>query len=134
MDILEGVAREKVESLPFVDEIEVYLGYPTMLKDELELPINIGEMLYFACSGITQQDLSKAKILVNSQLNNKLNLSKFLITRDKWVEALKTQYPKQIAILNRGKEAALDVDDPDYKVIGKFYNEGLIKLTLEAIS
>jgi hypothetical protein len=69
MKTLEGIAREKVISLPFVDEVEVYLGYPTMLKDRLELPINIGEMLYFHCSGITQNDLNIAEEIVKDQLS-----------------------------------------------------------------
>jgi hypothetical protein len=108
MRILEEIAGEKVKSLPFVDEIEVYLGYPTMLKDQLELPINIGEMLYFACSSIKQGDLSTAEEIVNQQLNNQESLIAFLLTQDKWNEALKKNFPEELQTLLQQRDTAVE--------------------------
>jgi hypothetical protein len=51
---LEQIAREKVKTLRFVDEIEVYLAYPVKLKERLDLQIDVKDMLYFGCSGVTE--------------------------------------------------------------------------------
>jgi hypothetical protein len=39
LEQLEQIAREKVKTLPFIDEIEVFLAYPIKLKERLNLPI-----------------------------------------------------------------------------------------------
>jgi hypothetical protein len=96
LDLLEGLSREKVSSLRFVDEIEVYLGYPVMLKDRLSLPINIEEMLYFYCSYITADDLDIAEEYVNSHLNNEEAFHEFLIGHDVWRDALETFYESKM--------------------------------------
>jgi uncharacterized protein YjbI with pentapeptide repeats len=139
MNTLENIAREKVTSLPFVDEIEVYLGYPTMLKDRLELPINIGEMLYFRCSGITQGDLNRAEELVKDQLGNREELVKFLAGHDKWVEALRKNNLEEMKMLeevrDKAKESYLDgeLDLKGYQDYEKDYNKGINSLTIKKL-
>jgi hypothetical protein len=133
METLEGIAGEKVKSLPLVDEVEVYLGYPTMLKDRLELPINIGEMLYFHCSRITEDDLDAAEEIVNDQLNNQDSLKDFLISQDKWIEALEKNYPQEMEELEKAKELAMDGEDPDYVGIDVAYKQGVLDLTSKAV-
>jgi hypothetical protein len=62
-EILEEIARAKVATLRFVDEIEVHLGFQIVLKNlhpELELPFDVGNMQFFACSRITPEDLENA--------------------------------------------------------------------------
>ena len=136
MKTLEEIAQEKVKSLPFVDEIEVYLGYPTMLKDRLNLPINIGNMLYFRWSGITQNDLDRAEEVVNSQLVNEEALREFLITQEKWVEALERNYSEETALLKQKRDKDLDksTTTKDDIAAGKAYEQGIIDLSKKALS
>ncbi len=65
---LEKIAGNKSRSLHFVDEIEVYLAYPVMLKERLQLPIVIDTMLYFRCSSVTEADLQAAEELIRGGL------------------------------------------------------------------
>ena len=60
VQMLEVIARNKVPTLPFFDEIEVYLAYPVQLKQTLGLEIDVEEMLYFTCSALKEQDLDEA--------------------------------------------------------------------------
>jgi hypothetical protein len=73
LSILELAARQKVASMKkgCIDEIEVYLAYPTKLKKKLDIPINISEMLYYDISGVTQQDLDIAEEMVLAARANK---------------------------------------------------------------
>lgn len=89
MELLEECARQKVQSVPSeVDELEVYLGYPIALKQELNLPISQETMLYFRCSLLTREDLATAKDFVMSHLNDRDACLTFLVTHDTWKRAL----------------------------------------------
>jgi hypothetical protein len=131
MKILEDVAREKVKKLPLVDEVEVYLGYPTMLKEALQLPINIEEMLYFRCSKITKKDLGIAKELVESCLSNLSSLSEFLVTESKWIEALELNHPQKMRELTQAKDEALEKSETNEQdiIVGEVYKQGVVELT-----
>ncbi len=67
---LEKIAGNKARSLHFVDEVEVYLAYPVMLKERLQLPIVIDTMLYFRCSSVTEADLQAAEEVIRGGLSN----------------------------------------------------------------
>lgn len=69
LEQLEQIAREKVNTLRFVDEIEVYLGFQTQLRIPLELVGTTKEMRFFGISGITEYDLSEAEIRVKTAEN-----------------------------------------------------------------
>jgi hypothetical protein len=97
MSLLEHVARQKIPTLRFVDEIEVYLAYPLKLKEVLQLPINVNEMLFFHCSALTEKDLIEAKDFVLSHLDNQEIVNDFLISQHAWKEALKKKYPQAVA-------------------------------------
>jgi hypothetical protein len=68
LEQLEQIAREKVKIQRFDDEIEVFLAYPVKLKERLNLPIDVDEMLYFDCSGVTEQDLDNAATSIEEML------------------------------------------------------------------
>ncbi len=70
LEILEQIAREKVKTLYFVDEIEVYLGYQNKLKQPLELTSVTAEMRFFGVSGVTESDLQSAEIQVKTAENS----------------------------------------------------------------
>ncbi|MCP3476566.1 hypothetical protein NLM33_40945 [Bradyrhizobium sp. CCGUVB1N3] len=64
---LEGIAREKVNSLRFVDEIEVYLAYQVKLREKLELRHIAPDMRFFGVSWVTDYDLSMAETRVREE-------------------------------------------------------------------
>nr|WP_096968596.1 NEL-type E3 ubiquitin ligase domain-containing protein [Escherichia coli] len=67
LDVLEDIAREKVRTLHFVDEIEVYLAFQTMLAEKLQLSTAVREMRFYGVSGVTENDLSRAVGLISSR-------------------------------------------------------------------
>ncbi|EDW7375007.1 leucine-rich repeat domain-containing protein [Salmonella enterica] len=70
LEILEQIAREKVRTLAFVDEIEVCLGYQNKLKEPLELTSVTAEMRFFDVSGVTVSDLQAAELQVKTAENS----------------------------------------------------------------
>lgn len=70
LEKLEQIAREKVKTLRFVDEIEVYLGYQNKLKEPLELTSVAAEMRFFGVSYITESDLQAAEMQVKTAENS----------------------------------------------------------------
>ncbi|MBS0650293.1 MAG: hypothetical protein JSR93_03930 [Verrucomicrobia bacterium] len=97
IQLLEEIARDKTEVLPFFDEIEVYLGYPIKLREKLRLEIDVEDMLYFRCSALTDQDLESAVQSVQSKQQNDEEKCAFLVQRDDWKKALEAAYPEQYA-------------------------------------
>jgi len=144
MDMLEEAARNKIPSLRFFDEVEVYLGYPVMLKDRLKLPIDIKEMLYFRCSALTEKDLNDAASMIEGKLADKAAFSSFLIKRSDWVDALKTKYSVDYKALEDKRELESNVIEdrslePDayneaMKKVEADFNNGLNKLTATAMA
>lgn len=61
LDKLEEIARKKVESLNFFDEVEVYLAYQVKLRDALSLPLDTRDMRHFAVSWVTPEELKNAE-------------------------------------------------------------------------
>lgn len=96
LDRLQEIARQKIESLRFVDEIEVYLGYPVKLRERLDLQIDVENMLYFACSGITPEDLNVAENRIQQMLMSPDAKANILIQREDWISSLTIKYPKQV--------------------------------------
>jgi hypothetical protein len=66
LDALDRIAREKVESLHFVDEIEVYLAYQVKLRERLDLQLVAPDMRYFGVSHVTEDDLDAAEARVRT--------------------------------------------------------------------
>jgi hypothetical protein len=133
--LLEDIARQKVKTLPLVDELEVYLAYPTMLREKLQLPIPIEEMLHFAYSEVTQADLNEAYEVVNKSLENKSLLSNFLISEDKWIEALEHNFSDKIRDLKNLKDSDVEkaIEPKEYIAIETSYKKELNKITIKAL-
>ncbi|EFP73869.1 T3SS effector E3 ubiquitin-protein ligase IpaH9.8 [Shigella dysenteriae] len=70
LEILEDIARDKVRTLHFVDEIEVYLAFQTMLAEKLQLSTAVKEMRFYGVSGVTANDLRTAEATVRSREEN----------------------------------------------------------------
>lgn len=132
LDLLEKCARKKVETLPGVDEIETYLAYPIHLKEALDIPIVQEGMLYFRCSGVTEQDLQEAKNFVLEHRNNKEKQLQFLLSQEKWMEALRINYPEKMEQMEAERQhlASQDnLDGEDYSKIQEAYNAKLLDLS-----
>jgi hypothetical protein len=109
IELLEHCAREKVKTLRFVDEIEVYLGYPIKLKERLRLSIDLSDMLYFACSGITEADLEAAHAYVTSSMTPDTLVDR-LTKDDRWKKALQREKPAEMAALASSYEETGDFE------------------------
>ena len=79
LDALEKIAREKVKTLQFHDEIEVYLAFQVKLQDTLQLPLDTPDMRFFDVSWVTKDDLTRAvhqvKTLEKKEFCNYLSTS-----------------------------------------------------------
>jgi hypothetical protein len=124
MRLLEEYARQIVPTLSFFDEIEVYLGLPIKLKEPLQLPLITDQMLYFQCSNLTEQHLRDAETYVRAYTQNEEACTDFLITQDRWLEALKKRFPEEYTQINQ-----------QYERDGKFVprNDSLKELTLRVL-
>ena len=132
LDRLEEVAREKVQTLPSVDEIEVYLGYPVKLRERLNLQIDVEDMLYFACSGITEADLDNAASYIEQQVLTLEAKANILAQREDWVEALRQNSPEVVEEYETQRRASLessDYSDIDMHIIQERYMSNLASLT-----
>lgn len=107
LETLAQIARDKVSTLRFVDEIEVYLGYQNKLKELLGLTTVTKEMRFFGVSHITESDLQVAELQVKTAENS---LFREWILR--WAplrSVLERAYPKDWETLNEKKIS--DYDD-----------------------
>ncbi|MCP5492761.1 MAG: hypothetical protein H7A40_06960 [Chlamydiales bacterium] len=129
MGLLENIAAEKIEILRFVDDVEVYLAYFVKLKELLNLPLDISEMVHYGISGVTKEDLSIAESQVRADWNNKDKFYAFLITQPKWEEALKARYSNDMEQLDEQRYKALE----NALAAETIWREGLLKLTKKAL-
>ena len=63
---MADIARKKADTLRFVDEIEVHLGYLVALSAKFQLPVQMKTMLYPKCSEITRRDLDEAVVRLDN--------------------------------------------------------------------
>lgn len=131
---LEEFARNKIKALPLVDEIEVYLAYPIKLKEVLEIPITMNEMLYFSCSELTEEDLTLAEKSVVDTLSDKKKTCTFLTSQKRWEEALDSLGLLENLKRVREENAERAMTDEQYLTIQADYQKGLEELTLEKLS
>ena len=124
MNLLEQCAENKIPALKMFDEIEVFLGYPIMLRERLNLQINTKEMLFFKSSALTEQDLNEAATFVEKTVHDDDKRCAFLINQPKWIKALEARFPKEMAALLEARD-----NNEDYDQGPKDYEAGLIALT-----
>ncbi|WP_174995745.1 NEL-type E3 ubiquitin ligase domain-containing protein [Pandoraea horticolens] len=87
LDALEKIARKKAQTLPLVDEIEVYLAYQVQLRDRLKLPTDIADMRFFHVSGVVPKDLRDAEQEVRAQESAEFP-QYFLVEWEPWQQVL----------------------------------------------
>ena len=137
MQMLEQIARDKVNTLRFYDEIEIYLGYPILLRERLKMPIDVEGMLYDdfvrRTGALTQKDLDEAAKHVQEQQNDDEKKCRFLIGQDKWIESLRANYSEKFVEIDKEIAAEEDKEDCDYIKLGQMREEKLISLTVWAL-
>ncbi|HBA9513583.1 TPA: E3 ubiquitin--protein ligase, partial [Escherichia coli] len=92
LEKLEQIARNKVNTLHFVDEIEVYLGYQNKLKEALELGSVTEAMRFFDVSCITESDLQDAEVQVKTAENSQFR--EWILEWTPLHSVLKRSYPE----------------------------------------
>jgi Leucine-rich repeat (LRR) protein len=134
LDKLEEIAREKTESLRFVDEIEVYLAYQVKLLKILNLPLDTPDMRYFSVSWVTEDDLKNAENSVNASENagfihylstdwqpwqsvlKRLHRSEYEGAQEKLIDAMEDEFTTRLNA--RLKEIGLENDDDAWRIAG----------------
>lgn len=133
LELLHEIARQKISSMRFVDEIEVYLGYPIKLREELNLPLEVNEMLYFRFSSLTPEDLEIAKSTVLTTLNNEEEHLNFLISQPKWIDTLKVNYKEQYRAIEKKRTRASEVTNCNWIEINSVYEQEAKNLTKQVL-
>ncbi|QZA58427.1 leucine-rich repeat domain-containing protein [Candidatus Rhabdochlamydia porcellionis] len=142
INMLEAIAENKISVLRSeaedpdqeVDEVEIYLGYLIKLKEDLNLPVNMQNMLFFDCSQLTPDDLQEAKAFVLSQQSHQKAYFAFLNLHDKWIAALSTHYKEEYQSIVDARENSASLENPDYIAIEENFNKQLEALTEKALS
>lgn len=104
LDQLNRIATEHYSSLLNIggvvpDELEINLAYRIGLAKALELPGQPQNMLFSVIAGVTQANISKAKIEI--ELVEKTSaLVDFVCTRDYWIEHLKSTNKTEFSSLS----------------------------------
>jgi hypothetical protein len=97
LDIVQDHARQKVNSLTWVDEIEVFLAYESGLREALKLPVSAEHMLHAICAKVTQADLDKARDAAEAAANDPDKVTAYLQDSPTWQHYLRRQEAKQWA-------------------------------------
>ncbi|HEX8596635.1 MAG TPA: NEL-type E3 ubiquitin ligase domain-containing protein [Pseudomonas sp.] len=104
LDELERIALEdfnaRVTANPRLDQVEVRLIYPTMLRDELDLPGQAHTMLFDSISGVTQDMLDRARDRVLARESTPEFFAS-MIAREDWVTFLQLYYPQRFEAVNQ---------------------------------
>lgn len=108
LHLLELIAREKVPTLAYVDEIEVFLAYQVKLRGALALPTDATEMRYFGVSGVTEADLKAAKERVLRE--EEKDFPKYLANSGPVQALLERRWPEEFAA---ARDQLTDSMDPD---------------------
>lgn len=73
LERLEEIARERLSGLKFKEELEVYLGFQTALREALKLTVLTPKMQFFGCAQITKEELAWAESSVKKTENNEFS-------------------------------------------------------------
>lgn len=130
LEQLQTIAREKVDTLHFVDPIEVHLGYLVQLSTQFGLPVQMQSMLYPRCTQLSDADVKQASQRLNTDENNN-GLVAYLANFSPVDSYLQRAYPEEYAAMPTSianqvaakksaiqeQLAALESGSPDYAEI-----------------
>ena len=136
LELLEEIATDKIKTLGAVDEVEVHLGFLCRLKEDLKLPINLENMLYFDISYIKEEDLENAKTKVEEKLKLEKAIPDFLVKNPTWHNTLIALKAEEMKEIENEAERAYEVDpgmSADSEMIEKKRGDGIAELTWELL-
>ncbi|WP_109142729.1 NEL-type E3 ubiquitin ligase domain-containing protein [Bradyrhizobium sp. SUTN9-2] len=125
LNALEPIARQKVDSLGFVDEIEVYLAYQVKLRERLDLQLIAPDMRFFDVAHVNEDDLTAAEIQVRNE--EAAGFADYLATRwQPWEMVVRRIAPQAHAQMEGRLRQAMDEEFPsrlqqrlaDYQLTG----------------
>jgi hypothetical protein len=90
----------------------------------------VEEMLYFGCSGVTENDLENAATSIEEMLKEPGAEENILAQRQQWTEALEAhaETADELATLKRKREKDMDEED-SIDVVQENYRKALVELT-----
>ncbi len=102
LDLLETIARSKTKALPFVDELQIYLAFPIVLRERLSMDLDVQSIRFLnhvmnkpERPGLCPKDFDEAERLVRCQQASPESCSEFLTINKDWQEALEITHPEQ---------------------------------------
>lgn len=104
---IEQIAREKIPTLKYVDEVEVYLGFQHRLRKPLRLAAVTEEMGYFGVAGITEADVKKAETRVKNAENK--DFSTWFAQWEPWHKAAAQIAPEEWEKTQSARNKAYDI-------------------------
>ncbi len=129
LELLNQFSKNFMKSHPQADEVEVYLGFQTMLKDVLNLP-TLKSMNFFVYSAIKKEDLNNAIAFVENAWQDLTKLTEYFIEQEVWVEKLKNDYRKEFEEFLEPVNIKLDeLETNKEKLISEEYNEQIKALS-----
>ena len=126
MGQLEEIARTKLASLHYADQIEVFLAYPIGLKQRLQLQFDVDSMLFPAVSRVSEQDLSSAAEYIESQLTEPNAKSNILAGYEEWQKALQKYCPTEYRAIIEKRTSSANISktvEEDTRSHSKFLEE-----------
>ncbi|MCX6986577.1 MAG: NEL-type E3 ubiquitin ligase domain-containing protein [Chlamydiae bacterium] len=137
LDQLEHIAQRHIQFAKNrrieLDEIEVYLAYPILLKDQLQIPIDVDEMLFENFSGVREKNIAQARRYIRGKLEKPNAKAEILASYDYWEVALQkhneTKEEYQAIIEQRQERAELADTGQDYVAINEWFNDQITKVT-----
>lgn len=130
-NFLEKIAEEKMKTMKFVDDVETYLAYPILLRKRLHLKLDIKEMLYPKCSGLSEIDIDHAETHIKGVIGS--GLAELLLKEREWEELLKLVFKEKYEQLLNDRTIGLE-NDMDANVLLIHFNSELKKLTKQLLS
>lgn len=136
---LEHIAEGKINILrqnrarDEIDEIEIYLGFPVLLKSRLQLQFDVDEMLFSVVSGIEARELDAAAEIIEAALRSREAQIEILSTEDLWGQALAKYCPDSYAQILKQRDETSEAQDPNYEQIQANFRTEKNRLTAEVM-
>jgi Leucine-rich repeat (LRR) protein len=111
-------------------EREIFLIYPARLKEHFDLPFDLTEMLFAACTKVTESDIENAIISVNELLADQNKLHAILIENRSWLKVLECNAPEEYMKIERKIDSLIETSTD----LIKNRTELLIQFSIESIT
>lgn len=111
--VLERLAAQRYEQE--IDPVEVYLVYPMALRERLQLPLELTDMLFGAHARVSQPQLLEAAEQVEERLGDRAFVMDFLLHDELWLKLLEKEFPRVFADLTIKQDRLAEPQEGDAK-------------------